>query len=50
MLTNQAAIGELLALAQQQLGRLAAALAEGDETALRATLEQIARQRNSLYR
>lgn len=50
MLTNQAAIGELLGLAQQQLGRLAAALAEGDETALRAVLEQIARQRNSLYR
>jgi prephenate dehydrogenase len=50
LLTNQAAIGELLALAQHQLERLATALAEGDEAGLRALLEQIARQRNSLYR
>jgi prephenate dehydrogenase len=50
LLTNQAAIGELLALAQHQLERLAAALAEGDEAGLCSLLEQIARQRNSLYR
>lgn len=49
LLTNRAAVGHMLALAQNQLAQLAAALAAGDETALRKSLEQAAQQRQALY-
>lgn len=50
LLTNAAAVEQMLRLAQNQLDRLAQALAAGDETALRQLLEQAAGQRRSLYR
>ncbi len=50
LLTNAAAVGQMVRLAQNQLDRLAQALAAGDETALRQLLEQAAGQRRSLYR
>jgi prephenate dehydrogenase len=49
LLTNRAAIGQVLDLAQTQLAQLATALAAGDETALRALLEQASHQRKLLY-
>ena len=49
-LTNRAAIGHMLTLAQRQLDTLAQALAAGDEQALRGLLEQAARQRAGMYR
>lgn len=50
ILTNQAALGQLMTLLRKHLDELATALAEGDEATLRAMLEQVARQRNALYR
>lgn len=49
LLTNQQAVGHMLASARQQLDHLAQALAEGDESALRTLLEQAATRRRSLY-
>ncbi len=49
LLTNRAAVGHMLALAQSQLAQLAAALAAGDEASLRRLLEQAARQRRGMY-
>lgn len=49
LLTNRAAVGEMLALAQSQLAHLAAALAAGDEAALRKLLEQASQQRKAVY-
>lgn len=50
LLTNGSAVGQMLALARQQLDQLAQALAAGDEETLRALMEQAARQRQALYR
>jgi hypothetical protein len=50
ILTNQAALGQLMALFRQHLDALAVALAEGDEAMLRTLLDRIAQQRNALYR
>jgi prephenate dehydrogenase len=50
LLTNQAAIGQLLALAGQQLDEISQALAAGDETRLRSFMEQAAKQRRSMYK
>lgn len=49
-LTNRAAIGHMLSLAQQQLDTLAQALATEDEQTLRRLLEQAASQRAGMYR
>lgn len=49
LLTNREAVGQLLEVAQQQLGRLAEAICKGDEESLRALMEEAARQRRSLY-
>lgn len=49
-LTNQAAVGQMITLAQHHLAQLAEALAAGDETTLRALLERAAQQRRELYR
>jgi prephenate dehydrogenase len=49
LLTNRAAVGQMLALAQSQLGQLAEALATGDEETLRKLLEQASQQRKLLY-
>jgi prephenate dehydrogenase len=49
LLTNRAAVAEMLALAQSQLAHLAEALAAGDEAALRKLLEQASRRRKALY-
>lgn len=50
LLTNAAAVGQMVRLAQNQLDRLAQAVAAGDETTLRQLLEQAAGQRRTLYR
>jgi prephenate dehydrogenase len=49
LLTNRAAVGQMLALAQSQLALLAAALVAEDEGALQKLLEQASQQRKSLY-
>jgi prephenate dehydrogenase len=49
-LTNQAAVGEMMTLAQRHLAQLAEALAAGDETTLRMWLDRAAQQRRELYR
>jgi prephenate dehydrogenase len=49
LLTNRAAVGEMLALAQTQLAHLAEALAAEDEATLRKLLEQASQQRKALY-
>ncbi len=50
LLTNRAAVGEVLALAQSQLAQLAEALAAGDEAKLRGLLERASQQRKALYK
>ncbi|NJN93130.1 MAG: prephenate dehydrogenase [Anaerolineales bacterium] len=50
LLTNRAAVGEMLALAQSQLVQLAEAVAAEDEAKLRALLERASQQRKALYR
>ncbi len=50
LLTNQAAVGNLIAIARQQLDQFAAVIAAGDEAALRKIMEQAASQRRELYR
>lgn len=50
LLTNPAAVGELLRTTQSQLDQLAQAIESGDETGLRTMLERAARQRRELYR
>lgn len=50
LLTNRAAVGQMVALAQAQLAQLAAALAAEDEATLRKLLEQASQRRKSLYR
>lgn len=49
LLTNRAAVGEMIAMAQSQLAHLASAVAAGDEAALRKLLEQASLQRKALY-
>lgn len=49
LLTNQAAVGQMVSLAQKQLTLLAEAIAAGDEAALKLLLGQAARQRKRLY-
>lgn len=49
LLTNRAAVGEMLALAQNQLEQFARAIAAGDAHALQRLMEQAATQRKSLY-
>jgi len=49
LLTNQEAVGELLAMARSQIDHLAQALAARDEATLRTLLEQAATQRKLLY-
>jgi prephenate dehydrogenase len=49
LLTNRAAVSQMLALAQTQLAQLTEALAAEDETTLRALLEQASQQRKLLY-
>lgn len=49
LLTNRAAVGHMLALAQGQLARLAEALAAEDEATLRKLLEKASRQRKAMY-
>lgn len=49
LLTNQEAVGELLALARSQIDHFAQALATGDEAALRTLMQQAAAQRKLLY-
>ncbi len=49
LLTNRAAVGRMLTLAQQHLAQLAAAVEAGDETALKPLLERAAQQRKRLY-
>jgi prephenate dehydrogenase len=49
LLTNQAAVGQMLATARQYLADLARSIAAGDEAALRPLLERAAQQRKRLY-
>ena len=49
LLTNRGAVGQMISLAQAHLNRLAEALANGDEDALRQLMEQAAGQRKSLF-
>jgi prephenate dehydrogenase len=49
LLTNRAAISQMLGIARSQLDELAQALAKGDEATLRALIEQAAQQRKALY-
>jgi prephenate dehydrogenase len=49
LLTNQAALGRLVALARQQLDQIEQALAAGDEANLRSLMEPAAKQRRSMY-
>ena len=49
LLTNRQAVGDLLAVARNQLNQFSEALSMGDETALRALMEQAAAQRKQLY-
>lgn len=50
LLTNRAALGQMVQAAQKQLNQLTAALAAGDEAALKSLLEQAAQQRRLLYK
>lgn len=50
LLTNRAAVGQMVQAAQKQLNQLTAALAAGDEAALKSLLEQAAQQRRLLYK
>ncbi len=50
LLTNRQPVGQLIALARQQLDAFAAAIAAGDEAALRQLMEQAAHQRRELYK
>lgn len=50
LLTNRAAIDDMLAVARRRLDQLSQALAAGDVETLRALMEQAALQRNLLYR
>jgi prephenate dehydrogenase len=49
LLTNQAAVSQMITQAQAQLGQLAQALAASDEVSLQKLLEQAATQRQQLY-
>ncbi len=49
LLTNRAAVGQMIAQTQAQLAQLAETLIAGDEAALRKMLEQAAAQRQGLY-
>jgi prephenate dehydrogenase len=49
LLTNQEAVGQMLAIAQAQLDQFVQALKTGDELTLRTLMEQAAQQRKSLY-
>jgi prephenate dehydrogenase len=49
LLTNRAAVGQLLAQTQDQLAQFAIALENKDESRLRALLEAAAQQRRELY-
>ena len=49
LLTNREAVGEMVAIAQSQLDRLARALQANDEAALRTLMEQAAAQRRPMY-
>ncbi|MEW5959465.1 MAG: prephenate dehydrogenase/arogenate dehydrogenase family protein [Chloroflexota bacterium] len=49
LLTNRTAVGQMVTLAQQHLAHLAAAIAAGDEAALKLLLERAAQQRKRLY-
>ncbi|MBI1878811.1 MAG: prephenate dehydrogenase [Chloroflexi bacterium] len=49
LLTNRAAVGQMLALAQAQLAQLTDALAAEDEETLQKLLERASQQRKSLY-
>jgi prephenate dehydrogenase len=49
LMTNRAAVGQMVALAQNQLAQLAEALAAEDEETLRRLLEQASQQRKLLY-
>lgn len=49
LLTNRAAIGHMLALAQRQLNEFAQALTAGDEETLRRLMTQAAERRRSLH-
>jgi prephenate dehydrogenase len=50
LLTNQAAVGQVLALARQHLEQISQAVAAGDEAALRALMTRAAEQRRTMYR
>ena len=49
LLTNREAVGQMLNIAQTQLGRFAEALAAGDEVTLRHLMEKAAGQRKLLF-
>ncbi len=49
LLTNQAAVGQMIEIAQSQLDRFSQALAAGDEDTLRQLMEQAASLRKSLF-
>jgi prephenate dehydrogenase len=49
LLTNRAAVGQMVALAQAQLAQLAQTLADEDESTLKKLLERASRQRKSMY-
>lgn len=49
LLTNQSAVSQVLALAQQQLSQITAAISQGNEAALRTILEAAAEQRRTMY-
>jgi prephenate dehydrogenase len=49
LLTNRAAIGHVLAMAQRRLDQFAQALIAGDEETLRRLMTQAAEQRRLLY-
>lgn len=49
LLTNRAAVGQMVALAQAQLAQLVEALASENEPALRELLERASQQRKSMY-
>jgi prephenate dehydrogenase len=49
LLTNQAAVGQMLTAAQENLAQLARSIAAGDEAALKPLLERAAQQRKRLY-
>ena len=49
LLTNQAAVQEMLAIAQDQLNKLGQAIIAGDEALLRSLMERAAQQRLRLY-